>query len=698
MIINKTFCRLSSDILLLLGICSCTSDRLGVIDKPGKDAEDVHFIREMTATISDFIFDGDSNGGKESGIYQSTWTDDDAIGIFPEEGVQVALSVRSGAGEKQAVFARRGWGMEASHTYSAYAPLIYQADLEKENLPLKLTGQKQNGNHSPNHIPAFDYKVSLNNLVEDGKAEFLFKHYISILHLEFTMPGAGVFKNLILETNGRFISEATLNLTNGEVKATKVSAVQVLNLDNVEVDDFGNDKLEIYLAVMPVDLSTNTLTAKIYDKDGVCYTADLTGRKYEAGVIYNEEGTASTDILNTGLPLMLINTPGNVAVESRDEWLENASITLIAADGTVAYDDCSMQIKGRGNSTWEGNNPNSPNPPAKKPYSLKLDKKVELLGMPKHKRWVLLANFYDRTSIRNSVAFQIARCTNLDWTPRGEFLELVLNGRHVGGYYLCEQIKIDKNRVDIHKMESTDIDGDSVTGGYLMEMDARLKGINHFSSKYYNMPYNFKEPDDDLIISSQMEYMEDYVKEMESSLYDNTKFANRKFENYMDIDSYIDWWFVYELTQNNEPRQPAYGGKPLSCYAHKDRLGKMKMGPVWDFDVYTFTPNMPVNAFAIKTAIYYGRLFQDAAFVERVKQRWDLFKGDFSRIPDYMQSEADRVRASNTIDKKMWPNNIFRTNGDDDLSFDDAIAKMKTTYTSRFKWLDKSISSLSAGK
>ena len=88
--------------------------------------------------------------------------------------------------------------------------------------------------------------------------------------------------------------------------------------------------------------------------------------------------------------------------------------------------------------------------------------------MPKHKRWVLLANWMDRTLMRNRVAFKLGECTQLDWTPRGEYVELVLNGKHLGNYLLCEQIKVDENRVNIAEI---DAESEDVSGGYLMELD-----------------------------------------------------------------------------------------------------------------------------------------------------------------------------------------------------------------------------------
>ena len=123
------------------------------------------------------------------------------------------------------------------------------------------------------------------------------------------------------------------------------------------------------------------------------------------------------------LPQVVINTPNNQEIKSKTEWIEGATISITLADGTIDYESKDLEIRGRGNTTWEY---------PKKPYALKLGSKAEILGMPKHKRWVLLANWMDRTLMRNDVSFEIARQTGLAWTPRGKFVELVLNGKLMG--------------------------------------------------------------------------------------------------------------------------------------------------------------------------------------------------------------------------------------------------------------------------
>ena len=152
----------------------------------------------------------------------------------------------------------------------------------------------------------------------------------------------------------------------------------------------------------------------------------------------------------SGLPVVIIDTPNHATIPSKHEdWLEEATITVLNPDGTEDYSG-TTSIRGRGNSTWSF---------PKKPYALKLDKKAEILGMPKHKRWVLLANWLDRTLLRNRVAFQIALSTDMAWNPHGEFVEVILNGSHVGNYYLCEHIKVDENRVNIYELSDEDFIG-----------------------------------------------------------------------------------------------------------------------------------------------------------------------------------------------------------------------------------------------
>ena len=152
--------------------------------------------------------------------------------------------------------------------------------------------------------------------------------------------------------------------------------------------------------------------------------------------------------------------------------------------------------------------------------------------------------------------------------------------------------------------------------------------------------------------------------------------------------SFVDWWFVHELAMNGEPNHPK------SSYMNKDRLGKLKAGPVWDFDWETFVPRK-AKSFTIKDAIYYARLFSDPAFVAVVKERWAAQKPMFDGISDYIRSVASKIEVSNEIDAEIWPYPASQTvNGDEQMSFDDAVERIISAYETKLAWLDTQINGM----
>lgn len=451
-------------------------------------------------------------------------------------------------------------------------------------------------------------------------------------------------------------------------------------LKDIEVTIEGNDiSVSTPFISKPQLKATFESNAEKVFVNGTEQESSVTVNDFSSPVTYkvisaqgNEEEYKVT-LSYSGLPVVIIDTPNQATIPSKHEdWLEGTTITILNPDGTENYAG-TTSIRGRGNSTWTY---------PKKPYALKLDEKSEILGMPKHKRWVLLANWMDRTLLRNRVAFQIANSTGLDWNPHGEFVDVILNGKHIGNYYLCEQIKVDKNRVNINELDEDATEGDDITGGYIMELDVYYDEVNKFKSAIRQLPYMFKDPDE--VNEQQIAYMQNYVNTMEASLYNDEELAAGKFMEYMDIDSYIDWWFVHELAKNGEP------GHPKSTYMVKDKLGKLKAGPAWDFDWGTFTPG---NYFVVKNALYYSRLFLNATFVARVKERWALLKPEFEKISAFIESEGERISHSEKMNHIMWPIN-GTTNGDESMTHEEAVQRMKSAYEAKLQWLNDAIGNL----
>ena len=425
--------------------------------------------------------------------------------------------------------------------------------------------------------------------------------------------------------------------------------------------------------------ATFETNAKTVLVDGKEQKSSVTINDFSSPVTYKvisergKEKEYTVTLSYSGLPVVIIDTPDKKTIPSKHEdWLEKTTITILNPDGSEDYSGI-ISIRGRGNSTW-----NFP----KKPYALKLDEKAEILGMPKHKRWVLLANWLDRTLLRNCVANHIAYSTSMAWNPHGEFVDVVLNGEHIGNYYLCEQIKVDKNRVNISELDEDATEGEAITGGYLMELDVNYDETYKFESSMFQLPYMFKDPDE--VNEAQFAYMQNYINSVEASIYDDKELAADKFLEYMDLDSFIDWWIVHELVGNGEPKHPK------SVYMYKDKSGKLFAGPIWDFDWGTFRNK---TGFRVKEALYYSRLFQNSTFVARVKERWALLKSEYEKIPAFIDSEAEKIKHSEEMNHLMWPI-TKEVNLDESLSFEDAIQRMKDRYEVRFSWLDNEISNM----
>lgn len=396
-------------------------------------------------------------------------------------------------------------------------------------------------------------------------------------------------------------------------------------------------------------------------------------------VVQNGESTTryNLTVQNTGLPVVEITTVSEV--KSKDTWQEGASIIIRKSDGSVDYEG-TMSIRGRGNSTW-----NYP----KKPYALKLDSKSGILGMAKHKRWILLANWKDRTLLRNDAAFWLSKQTGLEYTVNGTFVELVMNGKLMGNYYLCEQIKIDKNRLNITEMDPKETDPQKISGGFLMELDTYFDEVNKFKSEVFHLPFQFKQPDEGELSPEAYHYMQDYVNGLEAILNDEERLNNHEYEELFDVDSSIDWFFVHELATNTEPYStwPIVG--PHSCYMYKDREGKLMSGPVWDFDYHGFCPQF-AEQWQCKQALYYPALFRDEKYRQRVRERWDELKGKFEALPQYLDSKIREISLSESVNSKLWPIQNDE-NGDEYMSFTEAIERMKKAFQTKMQFMDRSL-------
>ena len=486
---------------------------------------------------------------------------------------------------------------------------------------------------------------------------------------------------------------------------------------------------------------------------------------YKQVAVINAVGDAviyDVELTNTGLPVVVVNQlSGTTSTESNSKYTKasNAwykatgtkwqpkdsdwsmedgdSFMIYNADGTSALKDKNgaevtepvlASTRLRGNVTQQM---------PKKPFAVKLDKKHAVLDMPAHKRWVLLANWKDRTLMRNAVANGIAEVfkqtfpnDGMAWNPSGQFVELVYNGVHVGTYYLCEQIKIDGNRLDINDPYDPEdgYSGNAADYGYLLESDDGYDETWQFTTACY-VPFLFKDDGNDDMLS----YASTFVRGIEDNLYKNTTAGyNAAFEK-MDLTSFVDFWLIQELMMNSET------GHPKSCYSYINN-GKMYAGPIWDFDWntlpsstsysengYSYTESMLEDAmptsgwFGSKSYqcyhkssgypseplnesdanyLWYPMLVKSAEFKALAAERWNTVKG---AIQNYVNNEIPKIQAqiatSEALNNQMWPVDSGSSSwnskrystygigggfcGDEGKSFSDAVSTMQATLKTR---------------
>ena len=375
------------------------------------------------------------------------------------------------------------------------------------------------------------------------------------------------------------------------------------------------------------------------------------------------------------LPEVNIETQDYQDIISKDDYI-TGTFEFFSNDYEFENFSFPMKIRGRGNSSW-----NFP----KKSYQFKFDDKYNLFDMPEDKKWLILANYSDKTMIRNAVAFELGYLSSLDWSPGFHFAEVSINGESKGLYQFTEKVETgDSNRVKI---------GDE---GYLLEVD-QLDRIDDDDIAFWtNKKLLFVVKDPDLEWGSvELEEIESYVNETENILYGETfKDPDLGYSKYIDVDSFVDWYIINEISKNNDAIFFS------SVYMNYVSGGKLKMGPLWDFDIafgnINYNNNEKIEGFWIKNALWIERLFEDQKFVDRLKTRYKYFYNNKNSIIEKARTYSNQIEQSrinnesvwNILGKYIWPNYFIGN------SFEDEQIYFENWINDRMDWLNTEISKL----
>lgn len=351
------------------------------------------------------------------------------------------------------------------------------------------------------------------------------------------------------------------------------------------------------------------------------------------------------------------------------------------------------------------------------------DLDVAFFDMPMEEDWILNGPYSDKTFIRNVIIYDWARDLG-QYASRTELVELTINDEYQGIYVLMEKLKRDNNRIDINRLNPDENSGEDLTGGYILKIDKvagnnlgeGYNALNSFNSRIEppaasgEIRFLYEYPDAEEISPEQKNYIQDYIHDFEAALQGNN-FTDEEvgYPAYINVESFIDFFLLNEISRNVD----AYR---LSTFMHKDKNGKLNMGPIWDFNLgfgnanyctggdvegwmYRFNEYCPDDFWL--TPFWWGRLLEDPAYVNQLKNRWISLRASvFSRsaVEDKIDTYADELVLSGAVysnDQKwkvigaeVWPNNFVG------VSYEAEIEYLKGWLLSRMEWIDEAIDAL----
>lgn len=312
----------------------------------------------------------------------------------------------------------------------------------------------------------------------------------------------------------------------------------------------------------------------------------------------------------TNLPHIYINTDGGAAITSKKTFIPATLYYIDEQDKVTEYSH--MEIRGRGNSTWNRN-------PAKKPYRIRFAQPEQFLGESHAtaRNWTLMANAYDKSLIRNALTTELSRFVGHPFSVAAKFVDVTLNGEYIGTYHISDHPEAAPGRVALN-------DGGTGTDvSYFLEVDGYAEH-NWFSTSGLGVKVRIHTPKDDLT-TNQKSYIQSQVNAFETALMGNDfKDPEKGYRQYVDSVSLANWFCANEICAN-------YDGY-WSLYFYKQAGDKhFYFGPMWDYDIAYSNDSRPgdtaeqlmsnCGAELDKAGRWVNRMWEDPWFQRLVNRR-----------------------------------------------------------------------------
>lgn len=375
-----------------------------------------------------------------------------------------------------------------------------------------------------------------------------------------------------------------------------------------------------------------------------------------------------------GIPRIVIETENRKAIVDRET--EIPAKMQIWGDSTAESEIMDLTIRGRGNSSWTDM--------PKKSYKIEFEKKQSMLDMPKDKDWALIANYADKTLMRNYLMYNLSTNLGAYYSPRCEFVELYINEEYLGVYLLTETIKIGKNRVDIPDSDDS----------YIVEMRENYRNNQQIVFSYglkadsSGKPFRIHEPSN--ATSETLAIIQEHIQNFEEFLSTIKPAIDNDVEKWIDKDEFIKYYWIQEFSKNPD------AGDYSSVFFSWEKNGIIRMGPVWDFDLALgnhYKCKFPEDWF-IENFYWYSYLLQDSRTNDKKSAFWMKKKDAFLRTQNVIDSIHSLLSKSANNNFKKWDvlnstDNPYLANSY--LTYNEAVDDLKQWVVKRFQWIDAQI-------
>ena len=375
-----------------------------------------------------------------------------------------------------------------------------------------------------------------------------------------------------------------------------------------------------------------------------------------------------------GIPRIVIETEKRQEIKDRET--EIPAKLQIWGEKEAESEIMDLTIRGRGNSSWKM---------PKKSYKIEFEKKQSMLGMPKDKDWALIANYADKTLMKNYLMYQLSADLGAYYAPRCEFAEFYLNGEYLGVYLITETIKIGSDRINVSKENSFIVEFDEkYRNGEQVFFSERITGVG------FEKPYRVHNPKD--ATEDELLILENYIKTFEDSLKEFSSQKDNNVTQWIDVDEYLKHYWVQEFSKNPDSRFYS------SVYFSWTVGGVIKMGPVWDFDIAFGGQNDQKTDhpedWHTRERYWNIYIFRDAFLQDERNNFWidnkSLFSGTLNKI------DSIRIVLQNAANNNFKKWNILQSteyayHGHSYYSYKDAAEELKTWILQRMAWIDSQI-------